>query len=60
MGDDDRLLVKMFSSSIRGDTPASPEYSTEDDGAPLPIGDLERADRHVEGWDHESLGGGYI
>jgi hypothetical protein len=26
MGADDKLLVKMFSSSIRGDTPASPEY----------------------------------
>lgn len=27
MGDDDKVLIKMFSSSIRGDTPASPEYS---------------------------------
>ena len=26
MGDDDEVFVKMFSSSIRGDTPASPEY----------------------------------
>jgi hypothetical protein len=34
MGDDDELLVKMFSSSIRGDTPASPEYSIEEDAAP--------------------------
>ena len=33
MGDDDKVLVKMFSSSIRGDTPASPEYSMENDGA---------------------------
>ena len=35
MGDDDKVLVKMFSSSIRGDTPASPEYSIEEDVAPL-------------------------
>jgi hypothetical protein len=34
MGDDDEFLVKMFSSSIRGDTPASPEYSIEEDAAP--------------------------
>ncbi len=27
--DDDDVLIKMFSSSIRGDTPTSPEYSTE-------------------------------
>ena len=29
VGDDDDVLIKMFSSSIRGDTPTSPEYSTE-------------------------------
>jgi hypothetical protein len=39
MGDDDKVLIKMFSSSIRGDTPASAEYSMEDEAAPL--GDLE-------------------
>jgi hypothetical protein len=30
MGDDDEVFVKMFSSSIRGDTPASPEYPMEE------------------------------
>ena len=35
MGDYDKVLIKMFSSSIRGDTLASPEYSIEDDAAPL-------------------------
>jgi hypothetical protein len=40
MGGYDRVLVKMFSSSIRGDTPASPEYPSEDAAAPLPMGDL--------------------
>ena len=31
MGDDDKVLIKMFSSSIRGDRPASPACSMEDD-----------------------------
>jgi hypothetical protein len=48
MDDDDEVLIKMFSSSIRGDTPASPEYSIEDNAAPLPIGELERADSHAK------------
>jgi hypothetical protein len=57
MGDYDKVLIKMFSSSIRGDTPASPEYSTEDDAAPLPIGDLERADSDVDGSDDQAMNG---
>ena len=36
MDEDDDVLVKLFSSSIRGDTPASAEYSVEDDAATLP------------------------
>jgi hypothetical protein len=45
MGHDDKVLIKMFSSSFRCDTPASPQYSMEDEAAPL--GDLERA--HSDG-----------
>jgi hypothetical protein len=33
---DDLVFVKLFPSAIRGDTPASPEYSTEKDASPLP------------------------
>jgi hypothetical protein len=33
--DDDEVFVKMFPSSIRGDTPASPQYSTEEGASPL-------------------------
>ena len=36
LNDDDSVFVKFFSSAIRGDTPASPEYSTEEDASPLP------------------------
>lgn len=36
LGSDDEVFIKLFSSTIRGDTPASPEYSTEEDASPLP------------------------
>jgi hypothetical protein len=36
MCDDNELFVKMFLSSIRGHTPASPQYSLEDEATPLP------------------------
>ena len=49
LGNEDEVFVKMFSSSIRGSTPASPEYSTEDEAAPLPdhapAGDGTEGDR---------------
>jgi hypothetical protein len=35
LGDEDEVFVKLFSSTIRGDTPASPEYSTEAEASPL-------------------------
>jgi hypothetical protein len=35
LSDHDHLFVKLFVSAIRGDTPASAEYTTEDDAAPL-------------------------
>jgi hypothetical protein len=38
LGDEDKVFVKMFSSTIRGDTPASPEYLAEEDATPLPEG----------------------
>jgi hypothetical protein len=35
LNDESQLFVKMFSSRIRGNTPASPEYETPDDEVPL-------------------------
>jgi hypothetical protein len=34
--DHDLVFVKMFSSAIRGGTPASAQYTTEEDAAPIP------------------------
>ena len=33
---EDELSVKLFSSAIRGDTPADAQYLSEDAAAPLP------------------------
>jgi hypothetical protein len=47
LGDHDLVFVKMFSSAIRGDTPASPEYSPEEDALPLP--EHAAVDNGIEG-----------
>ena len=47
LDDDGEVFVKMFPSPIRGDTPASPIYSTDEDASPLAedIPDVGRGDR---------------
>jgi hypothetical protein len=55
-----QVFVKLFSSAIRGDTPASPVYSTEDDASPLPHHDVvddaqELSDGIIEDADSASL-----
>ena len=49
LGDEDEVFIKMFSSAIRGDTPASAEYSTEDDASPLPEHAPAAVDEGIEG-----------
>jgi hypothetical protein len=58
LSDHDLVFVKLFSSALRGDTPASPQYTTEEDATPIPDADLREhaIDKQGAADDHSRIG----